>query len=251
VQRYSSIFEALSTLVWVAANVRQIRLGTSVLILPQRDPVATAKQLATIDVLSGGRLIVGVGAGYLSEEFAFLGRPFEQRGRLLDEQIAAMRALWSGATSVDSESVSFSGAHFGPIPVQGEHLPIWIGGSSKAALRRAARLGDAWHPAHLSVSTFAEKRRELRRLANGRALGVTLKLRLILSATPGPTARSTQDELPGEAELAGTPAQVRDEVAGYQESGVEELVVVLPHDDEQELEWAMVTFAGEVMGVFR
>ena len=101
--QYERIFEAMTTLVWTAAHTESIRLGTSVLVLAQRDPILAAKQLASIDVLCRARLIVGIGAGYVAEEFGILGARFEHRGALLEHQIAVMRALWGGATKFSSD----------------------------------------------------------------------------------------------------------------------------------------------------
>jgi probable F420-dependent oxidoreductase len=250
VVRYRSIFEALSTLAWVAGSSRRIKLGTSALILPQREAVLAAKQLATIDVLSEGRLVVGLGAGYLAEEFSFLRARFERRGAVIEEQIALLRALWSGARSFRGELISFDDAAFGPTPAQGERVPVWLGGSSDAAVTRAARLADAWHPAHLDPNTLAEKCAHLRALASGRNVGVALKLRLYLTA-PGAPARERPPGLPGNAELCGSARQIREQIQAYAPCRLEELVVVLPHDDEQELEWAIHSFATHVMPAFR
>jgi probable F420-dependent oxidoreductase len=238
--RYAEILEALTTLVWVAAHTERMRLGTSVLILPQRDPILAAKQLATLDVLSGGRVIAGLGAGYVSEEFEFLGAPFEQRGKRIEEQIALLRALWGGERSFDGETVRFDDALFGPLPPQGAALPIWIGGSSRPAMRRAATLADAWHPAHLDRATLAEKRKELDDLAQGRSVGITLKLRVALWGEPPPA--------PG-YQMVGDAARVRDELATYASDGLDDFMVVFPNETIEEFREMMEAFAAEVMPV--
>lgn len=140
--------ELITTLGWLAAHTTRARLLTSVMVVPHRPAVLTAKALATVDVLSGGRLVVGCGAGWLREEFEAIGAPaFEHRGRVTDEYIRAFRTLWSDAAPEHhSPFVSFEAIRFAPKPVQQPGPPIWTGGESPAALRRAGRLGDGWYP---------------------------------------------------------------------------------------------------------
>src|SRR6267143_5687641 len=140
--------EPFALLGWLAHATRKIRLGTSVLVVPYRNPLVTAKILATLDRLSGGRLILGTGVGWLREEFeAVAAPPFEERGRVTDEYIALMRTTWT------TDPVSFEGRYYRvkdvhalPKPAQTNGIPIWIGGHTDAAVRRAATLGDGWHP---------------------------------------------------------------------------------------------------------
>ena len=146
--RYPSnmpILEALMTLAYAAAATSTIGLGTEVLILPQRHPTLVAKQVSTLDTLSGGRVRLGVGVGWQPGEYAALGVDYHQRGRMMDEAIAMLRTWWGDA------SVEFTGEFFQaeamamePKPPQGAAIPIWIGGGAPAALRRAGTLGDGW-----------------------------------------------------------------------------------------------------------
>ena len=140
--------EQLSLMAFVAGTSRTLRLISSVMILPYRNPVATAKMLATIDVLSRGRVTVGVGVGWLREEFEALGAPdFDRRGAVSDEYLRIFKALWTqDPASYHGEFYRFDSVRCLPHPVQKPHPPIWVGGHSKAALRRVARLGDGWHP---------------------------------------------------------------------------------------------------------
>jgi len=140
--------ETLMTIGYLCGATRRIRFVTSVMILPYRNPVVTAKMLASLDVLSGGRLIVGAGVGWMKEEFeAIRTEPFSERGKVTDEYIAAFRELWtSDHPSFSGKYCSFSNIVFLPKPIQKPAIPIWIGGHSKQAIRRAARLGDGWHP---------------------------------------------------------------------------------------------------------
>lgn len=145
------LLEPLITLSYVAARTSRLRLGTGVLILPFRNPVVLAKQIASLDVLSAGRVLLGVGVGYVESEFAALGVPFAERGRRADDYIAAMRALWT------QPHPAYHGAYADvqdvcsrPSPVQAQ-VPVIVGGSSSAAYRRAVRLGHGWYGYGLSL----------------------------------------------------------------------------------------------------
>jgi probable F420-dependent oxidoreductase len=140
--------EQLSLMAFVAGKSQTLRLISSVMILPHRNPVVTAKMLATIDVLSRGRVTVGVGVGWLREEFEALGAPdFDRRGAVSDEYLRIFKALWTqDPASYHGEFYRFDSVRCLPHPAQKPHPPIWVGGHSKAALRRVARLGDGWHP---------------------------------------------------------------------------------------------------------
>jgi len=140
--------ETLTTMSYLAGATRHIHFVTSVMILPYRNPIVTAKMLASLDVLSGGRVIVGAGAGWMKEEFETIKtEPFNERGKVTDEYIAAFRELWtSDHPTFKGKYCSFSDIIFLPKPLQKPTIPIWIGGHSKQAIRRAARLGDGWHP---------------------------------------------------------------------------------------------------------
>jgi probable F420-dependent oxidoreductase len=144
-------FDQLATVAFLAGCTERLRLLTSVLVVPHRPAMLTAKMLSTIDVLANGRLIVGVGAGWMKEEFALLGADFKNRGKITDEYLEAFRELWTkDAPSYKGEHVSFSDLLFYPKPLQKPHPPIWVGGESAGALRRAAKLGDAWYPGNNS-----------------------------------------------------------------------------------------------------
>jgi probable F420-dependent oxidoreductase len=155
-------YDPVLTLTWAAAFTKLIGLGTSVLVLPMRHPLPLAKELATLQNLSEGRLILGVGVGWMEAEFAALGVPFRERGRRMDEGIAMMRAVWS------EDPVSFAPRHIPAViedmrmlPQPVKPIPIWIGGSSEAALRRAVRL-DGWHGSRLMPEAAAPVVRRLR-----------------------------------------------------------------------------------------
>ena len=140
--------EQLTTVAYLAGVTSRIKLLTSVMVLPHRAPVLTAKMLATIDVLSQGRLIVGCGVGWMEEEFEAIGAPsYAERGAVGNEYLRVFKELWtSDDPTFDGDYASFSNIAFAPKPVQQPHPPLWIGGESPPALRRAAQLGDAWYP---------------------------------------------------------------------------------------------------------
>jgi probable F420-dependent oxidoreductase len=145
------VYEPLASLAWVAAATKRVGLGTTVLVLPMRNPIHVAKSIATIDLMSGGRFILGTAAGWLKAEFDAIGVPFDERGPRTDEAIDIMRHAWTN----DHMTVDFPvhGIHMESIRAQPQpkrHIPIWIGGHADVALRRAIAVGDGWHGAFLS-----------------------------------------------------------------------------------------------------
>lgn len=172
--------EALTSLAFAAACTSQVRLGVGVLVVPYRQPVYTAKVLATIDQLSGGRLLVGIGVGWSRSEFRALGvgDHYEERGAYTDEALAVMQRCWQGGWfGFAGRWTQFREIEFSPVPVQRPHPPLWIGGMSRPALRRAARFGDAWHPTGIPPEKVARLGDELDQLA-GRAVPRTVRIRV-------------------------------------------------------------------------
>src|SRR5215813_10187258 len=159
--------EAVTALAAAAVCTRQARLGSSVFILGHRHPVLMAKMLASIDALSNGRLICGVGVGWWKEELEILGTPFDARGRRGDEALRVFKELWtSDAPGFEGDTVRFGNLGFAPRPVQKPHPPIWIGGASPAAYRRVVALGDGWHASPRSVKQFQDGLAGLRAAAD-------------------------------------------------------------------------------------
>ncbi len=157
--------DPLIALSFAAAATHTVRLATGVLLLAEHHPVQVAKQAASVDVLSGGRLSLGVGVGWSAEEFAALGVPFAGRGRRLDEYVAVLRTLWSDdVASFSGEHVTFDRIRVNPKPAHGRRIPIVIGGNGDAALRRAARSGDGWYGFYLGADETVERLATLRRL---------------------------------------------------------------------------------------
>ncbi len=185
---YLDAFTALS---WVGAVTRRARLGTSVLVLPMRPPLLVAKTVATLDHLTGGRMMLAVGAGWLEEEFALLEQPFERRGRRMVEAIRVLKACWSGdPVSYQGEFYRLSPFAMDPKPVQRARLPVLGGGESDAALRRVAEACDGWHPLGLGPDQVGERLGRLRGFVAraGRSFSD-----LILTARPGLANPLTRD----------------------------------------------------------
>jgi probable F420-dependent oxidoreductase len=140
-------YDPLITLAYLAASTERVRIGTSVLVLPYRHPLLIARSAANIDQLSGGRLFLGVGAGWARQEFEALGVAFNARGRITEEHLDVMRRAWSAEQiSYEGEFAAFANVYTGPLPATDDGIPIWVGGESGAAIRRAVDRGDAWHP---------------------------------------------------------------------------------------------------------
>lgn len=153
---------------WLANIVKKIELGTTVVILPYRHPLLTARLAANIDQLSSGRFILGVGVGWARQEFAALGIPFEKRGALADEYLEIINLCWANeVVTYEGKYTTFKDVHTGPPPVEAGGLPIWVGGSSVAALQRAVRFGHAWHPYRFTLDWLAQEALPaLRRMAD-------------------------------------------------------------------------------------
>lgn len=203
--------DALTTLAWVAGISERLSIGVGVLVVPMRNPVELAKELATLDLLCGGRLIAGVGAGWLEEEFDALGRQYRTRGKALVEGVEAMRTLWNEApASYQGETVSFDSVYCLPSPVQAGGPPIWLGGDSRVALQRAARWGDGWQPVELTPEDF---------------LARSEQLDLLIHAEGRPTAAVTRSVSTRLRLSAGNETQTLDTIGRYRDAGCEHLVI--------------------------
>lgn len=244
--------EPLSLMAFAAGRTSVLRFITSVLILPHRNPVLAAKMIATIDVLSQGRVTLGIGVGWLREEFAALGAAdFDRRGAVSDEYLAIFKKLWGpGPVEHTGKFYSFGPLRCEPAPVQRPHPPIWVGGHSKAALRRTARHADGWHPlgtvatAELRPPEFGVMLDDLKRMtaAEGRDFDeITIAFVARLHETAQPIDGS--DRMP----FSGSAAQLIDDVETYRRLGVSHLsfdfkAATLEHTLDR-MDW----FAREVM----
>ena len=180
--------EPLVTLAYLAGRVPSVRLGVSAYVMPYRNPVVTAKQVASLDALSGGRLILAVGVGWLKEEFEALAVPYEDRGRRTDEYLQVAKALWAGGEArFEGRTYRLPPVRTGPLPVQRPHPPLWIAGNSPRAFRRAARLGDGWHAIDLTPDEIRAAAQQLRAEADAPDDPASLAITLRKGVLPGST----------------------------------------------------------------
>jgi probable F420-dependent oxidoreductase len=225
-------YEPFTALAWLAGLTSTIELGTTVIILPYRHALLNARMTANLDQLSGGRFIVGVGAGWARAEFEALGVPFERRGQVTDDYLSALLAHWADdVAAVDTPSVHFHAVHTAPRPVQQPHPPIWVGGHSPAAIRRTARFGDAWHPLNVRLDWLAEQglprlREHARRLERPLP-AFAPRIKVLLTDRPLPEA----DRRPGQ----GTLDQIRHDLDRLGALGAEYVVLDTYHGDPAEL----------------
>ena len=240
--RYS--LECLGVLTYAAAVTTRIKLGSSVLILPYRNPLVIAKEVATLDVLSGGRVILGVGVGYVEGEFSALGAPYKERGRFTDEALMVIKELWtSESPAFDGRYYSFKDMIFSPKPVQKPHPPIWVGGGSRAAMRRACLHGDAWQPFQTSPEEMEQAAAELRAVAAGvgmRPPALAARVRVAFGGDAGGSrGRSSV--------VSGTPEEIAAALRLYEKAGVEHLGITFRGEDAAVWMKEMERFAKEVM----
>jgi probable F420-dependent oxidoreductase len=247
--------EQLSLLSYLVGVTSSAKLLTSVMVLPHRPPVLTAKMLATIDVLSNGRLIVGCGVGWMREEFEAIGAPsYDERGSVGDEYIRAFKELWtSDNPAFEGKYCRFANVAFAPKPVQKPHPPIWTGGESPAALRRAGRLANAWYPIgtnpRFPVGTpaqFAEYTARVKRYATEAGRNPSsLDFAYSASWLNDQQAQTLPD---GQRRpLTGTPRQIADDIKRYEELGVRHMMVNLQGDTPAQMSERMQRFADRIM----
>ena len=247
-ERYPAPFyEPLTTLGWLAGVTERVEIGTTVLILPYRSPLETARAFANIDQLSGGRCILGIGVGWSREEFAALGVPFDKRGAITNEYLAAIKRFWTEETaSYDGKFVKFQNVQTAPQPARKPHPPIWVGGSSDAALRRTVRLADAWHPIRFTLpwlrDTGLPRLREVADTEGKPMPALSPRIRLCLTDTA----------MPEDDRLAGTGSidQVRGDLAALETLGCDYVLLDTYRDDIEasrnlEEQWRMLAVMAE------
>jgi probable F420-dependent oxidoreductase len=247
--------EQLSTLAFLAGATRRVRLLTSVMVVPHRQPVLAAKMLATADVLSGGRVIVGCGAGWMKEEFEAVGAPsYEARGKVTDEYIEAFKELWtSDRPRYQGKHVAFDNILFRPKPVQKPHPPLWIGGESEPAMRRAIRLGDGWYPASSNpqnrldtaerVAAAVEKFQAMA-VAAGRTRGSMALAHVVL----WPVSWTAEAAISGgRRTLTGTTDEMLADIATLERAGVGDVCLSFHAPSAVEMAKLMQRFASDVI----
>jgi len=237
----AALIEPITALTFVAGVTERVRLGTSVLVLPHRHPLLAAKMLACLDHLSGGRVVVGAGIGWMREEIEMLGAPFPRRAAWSEEAIAVMRACWRGGRATHrGEYFTFDEVGAYPRPARGD-IPIWIGGHTAPALRRVAALGG-WHAAGASPAEVADALDTLRGecARRGRRFGeLALSVRLGLAFRDAPAG-------PDRKQLHGTPDEIVETLRAYRALGVGTVILDTRYRDIDDLVAIYERFAREV-----
>jgi probable F420-dependent oxidoreductase len=234
---FGNVLESLTTLSYLAASTNHIQLGTGILVLPQRDPLLVAKQAATVSHLSGGRLALAVGVGYIKQEYAYLRADFANRGHLADEYISAMRELFESDTpEFHGPHINYSDVLFSPRP--SPRIPVLVGGNSPAALKRAAALGDGWYGIHLSPFQVREAVAEIN--AFGRRAQFEVSLRVVTRiGSPIPDS-DPETTLQGEAEA------ILHKIQRYSQAGVDRIVIEPVSSDLDDFLRQLARFADEI-----
>jgi len=238
-ERFGCIFEAITTLSYLAASTRSVHLGISTLVLPQRNPVEVAKEIATLDVLSGGRMIVTAGIGWSAGEYANLGQNFKNRARRMDEALQVLRTLWSGETTASFQGryYHFDEAVIDPQPLQLGGPPLWVAGNSPTAVMRAVHYGDGWHPSSARPDQLAEWLAPVRPVIGARPFTICARVNISISDQPDISA------LP----ISGTPSQVREQLKAYEQAGANYIILYFRAETQAERESAMQTFYKEII----
>lgn len=217
---YQLVFDPIETLTFVAANTRRIQLGTSVLVLPFHTPIELARRVATLDVLSGGRVLLGVGAGWSRDEFEAAGTPFEKRGARCDEFLQAMIDLWTkDPVKFDGKFYHIPESKVGPKPAQKPHPPIYVAGSGQFIFDRAARFGNGWNPAGFpsfdALEGMIKQFRSTAERAGRGEMEVVLRSFTIVFKEPNAAARGP---------MMGTIDEVREDIGRLRDIGVTHLI---------------------------
>ncbi len=238
----ATFLEPLTALAMVAGVTERVKLGTTVIVLPHRHPVLAAKMLSTLDHLSGGRVILGAGVGWMREEIELLGAPFDERGAWSDEAIRIMRACWR------DERTRFHGRYFSfddmgcfPKPVRGD-IPIWMGGHSKPALRRIVALADGWHAAFptatgLEAGLSALREECARQKRRFDELSITLRAGLAIRTSPGGPDRRA---------LQGTPEEIVADLRAFKALGVTHVLMEASYRDLGQMTRTFEAFARDI-----
>jgi len=219
-ETYQIVLDPIETLTFVAAHTTSVKLGTSVLVLPYHSPIQLARRIATLDVLSNGRALVGVGAGWSRDEFSAAGTPFERRGARCDEFLQAMIALWTqDPVKFDGEFYHIPESKVGPKPVQKPHPPIFVAGFGQYTFDRAAKYGNGWNPAGImnfeGLEAMINQFRKTAESAGRKNMEVVLRSFTMLFKDPGGSNRSP---------MTGSADQIREDTKRLRDIGVTHLI---------------------------
>ena len=241
---YGQLLEPLVTLAYIASTSQKLRLGTSCIVLPQRNPILVAKQAAALDVFSGGRVILGFGAGWAEKEFGYLNADFARRGKVFDESIRVMKALWRDeVVNFDGSFFHVKDALFLPKPV-GRDIPVWIGGNGPPAVRRALMVGDGWHPVGLDIEGFRQGAEAIREAGKK----VTLSMRMTTDVRKRRESYLFNKEK--RMVVSGSSAEVRKEIDTYVEAGLEYYCASINHPAASDIIADLRKFGSEVVASY-
>ncbi len=245
--------ETMTLLGYLAACTDRIKLGSTVVILPYRNPVVQAKMFASLDVLTGGRMICGVGVGWLEKEFDTLGVDYTDRGAITDEFLEIFRVLWTEPDPVHhGKYFDIEGIQFYPKPVQKPHIPIWVGGHTNAALRRTAKFGDCWHTTRQTPEFVAERLPYLKRRLEGEGrdpASVSISLKRSLHFTD--IGLGEAEAIRSGGALVTTTQSVIDDLYACQEIGIDQLTYDFRVDELDDCVRVMEHLADRVLPVAR
>lgn len=234
-------YDPLVTLSYIAARTKTIKLGTSVIILPYRNPVVVAKMISTLDQLSEGRVLLGIGAGWMKKEFEALGVDFGQRGAVTNEYLEALKILWTkDKPTYKGQYVEFSDISFLPKPYQKPYPEIWFGGGSAKAIDRAVKYGQGWQPVGLSPQELAielENLHELLKINSKSNFCVSLRRNVEIN---------DQKDIPEEDTLRGTIEKIVNGIRKYKEVGVNHLILHFLSGTSEGILNSMSTFSKEI-----
>lgn len=239
---YGQLLEAVTTLAYIASRNERLKVGTSCVVLAQRNPILVAKQAAALDVLSKGRVTLGFGAGWAEKEFGFLNANFARRGKVMDESIRLMKALWKeDVVNFEGEFFHVKDALFFPKPVK-KDIPVWIGGNGPVSVRRAIRLGDGWHPVGLDLEGFREGVQTIR--GAGKHITISLRMTTDVRKKREPYVTPNSEK---RVAVSGTSDDIRKEIDAYAEAGLEYYCASINHPAAADIIADLKKFSSEVM----
>lgn len=236
---FGHIYESLSSMSFLAASTRNIKIGTSTLVLPQRNPIEVAKMIATIDNLSGGRIIISVGIGWSKGEYENLGYGFHDRGRKMNEAIKVLRTCWRGQNNVSfkGDYFQFENMVFSPTPVQSGGPPLWVAGDSQKALKRAIGLADGWHPNARSPQILEQRLSGVKSIIQLRPFNVALRLNILFS---------DQKDTGNSSIVSGSFDEIIAKLKEYQTAGMNYAIINFRANSQSERERSMKLFMKEI-----
>jgi probable F420-dependent oxidoreductase len=239
---YGELLEPLTTLAFIASRTDKLRVGTSCIVLAQRNPILVAKQAATLDVFSKGRVMLGFGAGWAEKEFGFLNADFSRRGRAMDESIRLMKSLWKDdVVDFDGEFFHLKDAVFLPKPVDRD-IPVWIGGNGPTAIRRTIRLGDGWHPVGPDVDDFKWGAEEIRK--SGRVVTLSVRMTTDVRKRREPYVGVNKEK---RVAVSGSANEIRKDIDDYAEAGLQYYCASMNHPTAADIIADLKKFSSEVI----